>query len=176
MEHEIRSMENFNMPNSVLTTRVSRDPRSEFNRLQGLQFGPFARPLGSLHRPAGRPGTDFSNDSTRTPGAWVPPVDIYADDSSYKLAIEIPGTKREDVSVEVHERILTIKGSKERGSEEPKADQYHLERKFGSFERRFRLPEDAKNDGIQAAYRDGILSVEVPKREESKPTNVAIAE
>jgi HSP20 family protein len=162
------------MSNSVMNTRVSLDPFNELNRIRRLRFGPFNSSFNQSRE--GLPSVGSRSLSTsRTGGAaWAPPVDIVAEDSNYKIAVEIPGTRREDVSVEFHERVLTIKGSKDREETEGKGDLFHLERQFGSFERKFRLPEDSKQDDIKAVYRDGVLTIEIPKIEARKPTNVAI--
>jgi len=153
-----------------VNTRVNLSPFGEWSRLRDQRTerigSPFAGRAAALSS-AGR-------GQSRTEGEWSPPVDIEALESSYRISVEVPGAKREDVSVEFHERVLTIKGKRERESSEDTTSFHHLERRFGSFERRFRLPEDARHDDIKAVYRDGVLSIEIPKIEPSVPTHVEI--
>ena len=162
------------MSDSAIHARLGLDPFNELNRLRNLRFGRFNR---SFVAPSeGLPKASFSQAqvSSSADHSWTPAVDIIADDTSYKISVEIPGVKREDVSVEFHERVLTIQGTRERPSGESEEDFFHLERHFGSFERKFRLPEDSVQDDIKAVYRDGILTIDIPKIEARKPMNVAI--
>lgn len=103
-----------------------------------------------------------------------PPVDIVVNDTQYSLHLEIPGTKREDVSVEFHENRLTIKGEKKRRELQEGDVRHRTEHTHGTFERSFRLPADAEQDKMRAQYRDGVLSIEIPRVAASKPQNVAI--
>jgi HSP20 family protein len=106
---------------------------------------------------------------------WFPPVDILESRDSYLIRAELPGMKREDFNLEVHEGSLTLSG--ERKFEEPaEGVQYHrVERASGKFSRSFYLPQTVQKDGIKATYRDGILEVHVPKAEEAKPRQIAIS-
>jgi len=112
---------------------------------------------------------------TSTTGVWFPPVDILESKDSYLIRAELPGMKREDCNLEVHDGSLTLSG--ERKFEEP-ADgvEYHrAERVAGKFSRSFYLPQTVQRDGIKATYRDGILEIHVPKGEEAKPRQIAIS-
>ena len=102
------------------------------------------------------------------------PVDIVVNDESYTLHLEIPGTKREDVSVEFHENKLTVKGEKKRREIEEGDVRHRTEQHFGNFERSFRLPDDAVEDKMRAHYRDGVLSIEIPRLAPSQPQSVEI--
>jgi len=106
--------------------------------------------------------------------SWLPPVDIAENDDQYAITVEIPGAKKEDVSVECHDNVLTIKGEKKSEREEKQEHRHYVERSFGSFSRTFTLPNDADGDRINATFRDGVLSVEVPKSEGRKPKVVDI--
>jgi HSP20 family protein len=103
-------------------------------------------------------------------GGWRPPTDIAETDSAYVLTVELPGLKKEDVTVEAHEGTLTIRG--ERASE--KEGKHHVERAYGSFSRAFTLPSDTAQDQVKATFADGLLTVEIPKAEERKPRTVVI--
>jgi len=106
---------------------------------------------------------------------WGPPVDILESRDSYLIRAELPGMKKEEISVEFKDGSLTLSGEKK--FEEP-ADgvTYHRsERASGKFARSFHLPQTIKQDAINATFRDGILEVHVPKADEAKPKQIAIS-
>jgi len=109
-----------------------------------------------------------------TGSSWLPPVDISESDDQYSISVEIPGAKKEDVTVECHDNVLTIKGEKNSEREEKEEHRHYVERSYGSFSRAFTLPSDAAGDRVKATFRDGVLSVEVPKAEARKPKVVDI--
>ena len=106
---------------------------------------------------------------------WHPAVDVLESKDSYLVRAELPGMKKEDIKVEVKDGTLTISG--ESKSEKPAEgiEYRHVERVAAKFWRSFSLPEIAKQDGIEAAYKDGILEVRVPKAEEAKPRQIEIS-
>ena len=108
-------------------------------------------------------------------GVWGPPVDILESRDSYLIRAELPGMKKEDISVEFKEGALTLSGDKK--FEEPaEGVTYHRsERVSGKFARSFYLPQTIKQDGISASFRDGILEIHVPKADEAKPKQIAIS-
>src|SRR6266542_6056462 len=108
-------------------------------------------------------------------GVWYPPVDILESKESYLVRAELPGMKREDLNLEVHDGVLTLSG--ERRFEEPAngVEYQRTERVAGKFSRSFYLPQTVKHDGIKATYRDGILEVQVPKADEAKPRKIALS-
>lgn len=99
-------------------------------------------------------------------GEITPAVDISEDDRAVTLTAELPGMKEEDVEVVLREDMLTVKGEKKSEREEQKENYYLTERRYGSFERTFRLPETADVDKIKAAIADGVLTVTIPKKAE----------
>jgi len=109
-----------------------------------------------------------------TPGWWYPPVDILESRDAYLIRAELPGMKKEDVSLQVQDSTLTLSG--ERRFDEPATGvEYHrIERAAGKFSRSFYLPQTVKQDGISATFKNGILEVHVPKAEEAKPKQIAI--
>jgi HSP20 family protein len=143
---------------------VRIDPLAEFD-----VFRDWGRPLGlsRMMRDAFR----FGDEAT---GRWLPPVDITESDDSYSISLEVPGSKKEDVTVECHDNVLTIKGEKKSEREEKDEHRHYVERSYGSFSRAFTLPSDAAGDQVKAKFRDGVLSVEIPKAEERKPRVVDI--
>ena len=107
-------------------------------------------------------------------GAWGPGIDVVESTDAYRLYVELPGLKKEDVKVELNDNVLTLRGEKkiERNAE---GDHWHrIERHEGSFERSFRLAKPIKADTISAKFSDGVLMVTVPKADEAKPREIEI--
>ena len=106
--------------------------------------------------------------------AVSPPVDVTEDEDAYHVTAEVPGMKAEDVTVEVHDGVLTLRGEKRSEREEKSEHARYVERTYGSFSRSFRLPENADVDQVEAKCKDGVLSLAIPKRAEAKPRTVKI--
>lgn len=107
-------------------------------------------------------------------GEMLPAVDISEDDDHYVVTAELPGTKKDDVTVEIHENVLTVRGHKRNEREEKSEQRRYVERSFGSFSRSFTLPANADGDHIKARFDDGVLTVSIQKSEEAKPRAVSI--
>lgn len=107
-------------------------------------------------------------------GSWAPSVDIYEQEGNIVLKAEIPGVDPKKVDVRLENNILTLRG--ERLFEgEVKRDQYHrVERSYGLFSRAFTLPSVVDQEKIKAEYKDGVLKLTLPKREEAKPKQITI--
>lgn len=105
--------------------------------------------------------------------SWAPAMDVRESKDGYAVTVELPGAGKDDISVECHDNILTIKGEKRDEREEKDEHRHYVERSYGSFTRSFRLPPDASDD-VHASFRDGVLTVEVAKHEEKKPRAVSI--
>lgn len=105
---------------------------------------------------------------------WAPAVDIRENKDSFVIDAELPGMNREDVKVTVHEGVLTIQG--ERKQEEETGDDKHhrVERVYGSFLRRFTLPDNVDADSIKASFRDGVLSLTLKKAEPVEPKAIEV--
>ena len=115
-------------------------------------------------------------EATWGQGVWAPPVDIYETDDAFVLKAELPGFRKEDVTIEMQENRLIIRGERKR-EEEVKEDKYHrIERAYGRFERSFWLPTTVDSEKIQATFKDGVLELRLPKSEAAKPKRIAIAE
>jgi HSP20 family protein len=104
----------------------------------------------------------------------APAVDVSEDEKSYHVTVELPGVKKDDVTVEVHENVLSIRGEKKSEREEKKDKTHWVERTFGSFSRSFTLPPSAVADELKAGFKDGVLTLEIPKKEEAKPRQISI--
>jgi HSP20 family protein len=148
---------------------------------------PVWRPFGDLERwPAlweglfpgrsGRAVGDLFREwplSTRA-GAFVPAVDLSENDTHYTITVEIPGVQKDDVHVELQDDMLVIHGEKKSEREEKKDRGRYLERSYGSFSRSFTLPSDADAERLEASFKDGVLTVRMPRREAVKPKQIAI--
>ncbi len=106
----------------------------------------------------------FQNLGTRL-AEWVAPASEAAEEgAAYRIAIELPGVKPDDVEVTVDEGVLSLRGEKRFERKEEGEDYFFTERQYGSFSRSFRLPADADGDAVEADMRDGVLTIRVPKR------------
>ena len=107
--------------------------------------------------------------------AFVPRVDIKENKTNYKITAELPGMEKDDVKVEVKDRVLTIEGEKKEEKEEKEDNYYRVERSYGSFHRSFSLPEDITEDKIKAAFKNGVLTLTIPRsKEEQKAKQIDI--
>ncbi len=104
----------------------------------------------------------------------LPAMDVSEDDRQYAITVELPGIRKDDVHVELQEGMLTIRGEKSSEREEKKEQRRYMERTYGSFSRSCRLPGDADGDRLDASFKDGVLTITIPKTEESKPRTIAI--
>jgi HSP20 family protein len=126
-----------------------------------------------LNRLFGRTFTPEAGEAARG-ASWVPAVDVAETQDRFVITAELPGVKPEEVDISVENSILMIQGER-RFYEETKEEDYHrIERRFGSFARSVTLPSTADPEGIQASFDEGVLRIEVPKKEEAKPRKIQI--
>lgn len=119
-------------------------------------------------------GVNRGREEEWATGAWAPAVDIYEQGGDLVLKAELPGVDPKDVDVRIENNVLTLKGER-KVDNEVKRDSYHrVERAYGSFTRAFTLPTSVDTTKVKADFRDGVLRVVLPKREESKPKQVQI--
>ena len=116
--------------------------------------------------------TNWMNE--RVASKWAPPVDIEEDDNGYKFFVELPGLEKDDVKISLKDDILSIQGEKKLESKEEKKNYHCYERRYGNFERSFRLNADVIIDKIDATFKNGVLTVELPKAEVSKPKEIEV--
>ena len=105
---------------------------------------------------------------------WTPALDVYEDKDNLFVKAELPGMKREDIEVSLHEGTVSISGERKSESKQEKGDVYRAERFFGRFQRTVTLPTPVAADKVKAQYKDGILTVTLPKTEEAKPKQIDI--
>lgn len=105
---------------------------------------------------------------------WSPAVDVYEDAEALKLHAELPGLKKEEVKIQVHEGVLTLRGERKLESEEKKDNYFRVERRYGSFLRSFSLPNTVDAEKIRATMKDGVLELVIPKKAEAKPKEIQV--
>ena len=117
--------------------------------------------------------TDFYGEAFSR--AWVPPVDIYETDAhEVVLKAELPDLKREDINITFENGVLTLRGERKLEQEVKKDNFQRIERRHGAFSRSFTLPNTVDAGKISASYKDGVLTVRLPQREEAKPKQIAV--
>jgi len=129
--------------------------REEINRLFDLPYGDGARE------------SEFFG--------WAPPMDLYEDKDNLVVRAELPGMKKEDIEISLHQGSLVISGERKVESGDQEGDASRSERFFGRFQRALELPKPVDANGVSASYTDGILTVTLPKTEESKPKQIAVS-
>jgi HSP20 family protein len=116
-----------------------------------------------------------NDDGLTTSGSWVPPVDIYQNgEHEIVLKAEVPDMTREDIDITVDGGTLTIKGEKKLANEVKEEHYHRIERSYGSFSRCFSLPQTVDAAKVAADYKNGVLTVRLPLREEAKPRQIKV--
>ena len=125
------------------------------------------RLLGDVYRAA--------DDDVMRRGAWAPPVDIY-DSGSHELIIkaELPDMSKEDIDITVENNMLTLRGEKKMDSAMKEECCHRIERTYGSFSRSFSLPATVDTTKVSADYKNGVLTIKLPVREEAKPKQIQV--
>jgi HSP20 family protein len=155
--------------------RTNENERSVSRWDPNRDFFPYGRdPFDRLFRLAGF----MDEGGTRNAAAVAPCIDIDEDEDSYEVTAELPGMKPEDVHVELNQNILTITGEKRIGFGDEERQQKKRsrwsERSYGRFTRSFTLPRDADADRLEARFSHGVLTITIPKSEESKPRTIDV--
>jgi len=120
----------------------------------------------------------FTRTSDRTEGrtlSWSPLVDISETDDKIKVTAEVPGMKKDDIKISIQDNVLTLKGEKKQEKEEKDKNSHRVERAYGAFERSFSLPASVQTDKVKASYKEGVLTISLPKPEEAKPKEIDIS-
>ena len=117
---------------------------------------------------------DFYGGETFNRG-WLPPVDVYeTDNHEFVIKAELPDMKREDISLTFENNVLTLRGERKFEGESKRENFHRVERSYGSFSRSFTLPNTVDASQISAAYKDGVLTVRLPQREDAKPKQISV--
>ena len=138
-----------------------------------IKWDPF-RELNTLDERMGRFfGKDWNAPLSTT--AWNPSVDIFENDNEVVIKAELPGMAAKDIEVRLENNVLVLKGER-RFEKEAKEENYHrIEREYGSFSRSFALPTAVNGDKVTAEYKDGVLKIVLPKKEETKAKPIKVA-
>ena len=142
---------------------VRWDPFRELGAVQDRMN----RLLGDVYRAA--------DDDVMRRGAWAPPVDIY-DSGSHELVIkaELPDMNKSDIEITVENNMLTLRGEKKMDSSMKEEFCHRIERTYGSFSRTFSLPPTVDTSKVSADYKNGVLTITLPVREEAKPKQIQV--
>ena len=150
-----RTSQEYDNPLAQLHQEIDRIFDDTF---RGLSFPSFDLPTGRLNR-----------------SGWLKPnVDIAASDKQYTITVEVPGVDENDIKLEQYDDTLVVKGEKKQESEKSEEDFYRVERAYGSFQRVLNLPEDADRDNIDAQFKNGVLTITLPRKAEAKPEGKVI--
>jgi HSP20 family protein len=136
----------------------------------------FGRLLGfgnELDRLFNGPFSDWTRGS-RVLSAWSPAVDLYEDKDNVTVKAELPGMKKEDINVSLEDGVLSISGERKTEKRFEGTETFRSERFVGRFQRTISLTTEVKADQVKADYKDGILTVTLPKAEEAKPKHIQI--
>lgn len=131
------------------------DLRDEIDRL-------FDSPLAELAR------------TSQILSGWTPALDLYEGKENFVVKVELPGMKREDIEVSLHEGSLSLSGERKSDEKYADAEVYRTERFFGRFQRTVTLPTPVAAEKVKAAYKDGVLTITLPKTEEAKPKQIEV--
>ena len=134
----------------------------EFNRM----FKSFDDRFGFLKKEEN--GDEYEN------AVWMPLTDVYEDKDDYKIKADLPGIKKEDVKISFSDGKLSISGERKQEEKTKNAKYHRIERTFGKYYRSFTVPKEIKEDKIKADFKDGQITVTIPKAEEVKPKEIAI--
>jgi HSP20 family protein len=147
-----------------MTVITRWDPFREFSTLQDRMNRLFRDSYG----PEGREET-LNNTS------FAPPVDVYEDEHSVNVKIEVPGVDEKDIDVRIENNVLTVHGERKFEKEEKQENFRRVERQYGSFTRTFTLPTTVDAEKVAASYDKGILKIALPKKAEAKPKQIKIS-
>jgi len=137
-------------------------PFNELNRIRNEIFRIFEDPFAAL-----APSTSFFE-------GWEPNIDIYEDKDKISVKAELPGMKKEDFQVSLDGNTLTVAGERKHEEEHGEGETYRAERFFGRFQRSITLPQQVDPKKIQATYKDGVLTITLPKSEEAKSKQIEV--
>jgi HSP20 family protein len=116
----------------------------------------------------------FSNGGSDAFNSWAPALDVYEDKDNLVVRAELPGLKKEDINISLNENTVTISGERRNEKKYEGSETSREERLFGRFTRSFQLPKAVDSGKVKASYKDGILTVTLPKAEEAKPRQIEI--
>jgi HSP20 family protein len=147
-----------------MTLLTRYEPFREFATIQDRMN----RLFRDFYAPEGR------SEEALTNTAFAPPVDVYEDEHSVTLKIEVPGIDEKDIDVRIENNTLTVHGERKFEKEEKEENYRRVERQYGSFTRTFTLPNTVDQESVQANYDKGVLKVTLTKKAEAKPKQIKV--
>ena len=138
------------------------------------RFGRLSELRDEIDRLFDAPLAEFTPASNLLSG-WTPAFDVYENKDHFTVVAELPGMKKENIEVSLHNGSLSVSGERKSESKHEDAEVYRAERFFGRFQRTITLPTDVAGDKVKADYKDGILTITLPKTEEAKPKQIDVA-
>jgi HSP20 family protein len=121
-----------------------------------------------------QPFSLLGGQESLTAGAFVPPVDVYEDEKSIRLKMEVPGIEEKDIDIHLENNLLTVRGERKMESETKEENYHRIERSYGSFSRSFTLPSTVNTEDVKAAYAKGVLTITMAKRAETRPKQIKV--
>jgi len=105
---------------------------------------------------------------------WNPAADIVENNDGFSITMDVPGFTRDDFSIKIHEGVLRVSGERKKSDAGSASHFTYYERPYGTFERSFRIPDFIDAEKVKGIYRDGVLTIELQKKEEAKPHVIAV--
>lgn len=105
---------------------------------------------------------------------WSPALDVHDEKDNLVVQVELPGLKKDEIDISIHDGVLTVSGERKQEREQKEGESFRSERYFGKFQRSVTLPVAVNAQNVKAAYKDGVLTVHLPKAEEAKPKQIAV--
>jgi HSP20 family protein len=118
--------------------------------------------------------TFFGRHPEEMEGFWSPVVDIEESNDNFLVKVEVPGLKKDDIKIAVRGNMLTVSGERKQETETKNKTFHRIERSYGKFSRTISLPSDVEPDKVKASYKDGILTITLPKPESTKPKEIEV--
>jgi len=146
-----------------MATLTRWEPFQELNHLQD-----------AMNRLFDDRGSRWPWRSTQDLSSWAPAVDIYEDAEQLRVSAELAGIDPKDVDIRIEDGVMSLSGERKLEKEEKKDNYHRIETRYGSFSRSFSLPNYVDTDKVRAEFKNGVLNVYLPKREESKPKQIKV--
>lgn len=164
----------YSLPENEGRAGHPQHPKQGGNAMNLVVRDPFWKEFSTLSGRLNRLLDTPREDNNDFLGSWSPVVDIFDKGGEVVIHAELPGIKKEDIEVRVENNVLTLRGKKERMEEVKEEGYFRAERTYGSFSRSFSLPSTVEVGKIAADYKDGILTLRLPKAEEAKPRQIEV--
>jgi HSP20 family protein len=136
-------------------------------------WNPFEE-LAGFRRLFDEPFAGLLRDGALTAGEWKPLMDVVETKDGITLKVEVPGIKQEDINISLEDNTLTVKGERKNESEVNEEGYKRFERSYGAFERSVALPPTVDTERVKATYKNGVLEIQLPKREEARPKAIKV--